>query len=336
MPVEHGGDIGRAAARYGIPREQWLDLSTGINPRGWPVKGLPPECWRRLPEAGDGLEKAARACYAASHLLPAAGTQAVIQALPGLRPPGRVAVIHPGYAEHGRAWARLGHHVEPVAAERLAAAVAGADVVVLAHPNNPTGTRFPPELLLDWHRRLAARGGWLVVDEAFMDPTPEQSLCPHASAPGLVVLRSVGKFFGLAGARVGFACAHPALLARLEEALGPWPVSTPARRVAAAALAHRRWQAAARRWLHAGAARLHALLSRHGLAPAGGCALFQWVPTPRAGEIHEALARRGILTRLFTRPPGLRLGLPGSEYDWRRLETALRQPDLRPLLETAS
>lgn len=322
-PLHHGGRLRAAAARYGIALEQWLDLSTGINPNGWPVPEIPPASWARLPEDDDGLEQAARSYYGAEHLLPVAGSQAAIQALPRLRPRSRVAVLDPGYAEHAYAWRNAGHEVAAVAAERLDEAVQDSDVLLLIHPNNPTGVRFPVEQLLHWHARLAARGGWLVVDEAFMDVTPEHSLCRHTARPGLIVLRSLGKFFGLAGARVGFVCAHPALLVQLHGILGPWSVSAPARWIATSALTDSIWQDAARQRLGTDGARLHTLLARHGLSPDGGCALFQWLRTPDAQHLHEALARQGILTRLFIESSSLRFGLPGNEADWTRLEAAL-------------
>ncbi|HEY9145885.1 MAG TPA: threonine-phosphate decarboxylase CobD [Thiobacillus sp.] len=321
--MHHGGLLRASAARYGIALDHWLDLSTGINPNGWPVPEIPSACWTRLPEDDDGLEQAAQSYYKAEHLLPVAGSQAAIQALPRLRLHSRVAVLDPGYAEHAYAWRRAGHEVTGVTAERLDEAVQDSDVLLLIHPNNPTGARFPVEQLLDWHARLAVRGGWLLVDEAFMDATPEHSLCRHTVREGLIVLRSLGKFFGLAGARVGFVCAHPALLAPLHGVLGPWSVSTPARRVATAALADRAWQDAARQRLGTAGARLQALLTQHGLNPGGGCALFQWVRTPAAQDLHEALARQGILTRLFIESSSLRFGLPGDEMAWARLEAAL-------------
>lgn len=321
--LEHGGRLRAASLRYGIAPPHWLDLSTGINPCGWKVEAVPAAAWLRLPEDDDGLEAAARAYYGTEHLLPVAGSQAAIQALPQLRAPCRVAVIHPGYAEHAHAWRRAGHAVTPVAVDELNDAVPRSDVLALIHPNNPTGARFPPEQLLDWHARLAARGGWLIVDEAFMDATPEHSLASCCPRPGLIVLRSLGKFFGLAGARVGFVCAHPELLARLHSALGPWCVNAPARWVATAALEDHHWQAAARQRLMTEGARLRALLTRHRLTPDGGCALFQWLHTPFAHTLHDALAQQGILTRLFTEPHGLRFGLPGNETDWARLDKAL-------------
>ncbi|WP_347249496.1 aminotransferase class I/II-fold pyridoxal phosphate-dependent enzyme, partial [Zoogloea sp.] len=172
---------------------------------------------------------------------------------------------------------------------------------------------------------LVARGGCLIVDEAFIDADPADSLVPLSGRAGLVVLRSVGKFFGLAGARVGFVFAEPAVLEVLAERLGPWAVSGPARQVTAAALADTVWQAEARRCLARDSRRLASLLDEMGLAGGGGTALFQWRPTPHAPAVHDALAAKGILTRLFDAPAGLRFGLPASESEWARLAAALAQ-----------
>ncbi|WP_374242996.1 threonine-phosphate decarboxylase CobD [Zoogloea sp.] len=319
--LEHGGRLRAAAERYRIPLAEWVDLSTGINPRAYPVPALPPEVWQRLPEANDGLEAAAAAYYGSASLLPVAGSQAAIQALPACFPPGRAVTLAPTYAEHPHAWRE--HALCALPAAAIADAVDSADTLLLVQPNNPDAQRFPREQLLAWRARLAARGGRLIVDEAFLDAEPGDSLVPLAGEPGLVVLRSVGKFFGLAGARVGFVFAEADLLARLADRLGPWAVSGPARAVTAAALADRPWQEAARQRLNADSARLAALLNRHGLAGGGGTALFQWRPTPDAVAIHARLAEQAILTRLFETPAGLRFGLPGPETEWARLEAAL-------------
>jgi cobalamin biosynthetic protein CobC len=227
------------------------------------------------------------------------------------------------YNEHRLAWHRAGHSITSMAGQsEIERRLAQLDVLVLVQPNNPSGELFPRERLLAWHASLVAHGGWLVVDEAFIDTTPELSLLLHAR-PGLIVLRSLGKFFGLAGARVGFVHAQVELLSRLAEQLGPWSVSGPARWVATAALADRAWQSAARLRLIQAGMRLHDLLCRYDLKPSGGCALFQWITTPKAASLHVFLARRGILTRLFNQPQSLRFGLPGREGDWQRLQEAL-------------
>ena len=325
--LHHGGRLRAAATRYTIALKHWLDLSTGANPNGWPVPALPGSVWTRLPENDDGLEHAAREYYGVEHVLPVAGSQAAIQALPHLRPRSRVYVLNPGYTEHAAAWRRADHTVIPVTADQINNIISDADVLVLIHPNNPTGIRFPVDQLLDWHTQLAAHGGWLIVDETFIDATPDMSLASYADLPGLIVLRSLSQFFGLAGARVGFVCAEPTLLKQLSTALGPWTVNTPARWIATAALKDYAWHDNMRQRLPVESARLKTLLAHHGLTSDGGCALFHWCRTPRAAHLHEGLARQGILTRLFAIPSSLRFGLPGSESDWQRLETALTNLD---------
>lgn len=289
---------------------------------------MPGSAWHRLPEADDGLEQAAARYYGAASPLPLAGSQAAIQALPLLRSPCRVGVPDVGYQEHAYAWRRAGHEVVSLPGcdlDRYLDAGSGAlDCLVVINPNNPTGRRFSQETLLGWLEHLAGRGGWLILDEAFMDPTPGQSMLAHAGRPGLIILRSLGKFFGLAGARVGFLYAEAEVRASVGRFLGPWTLSGPSRWAAARALEDRHWQVETRSALQAASARLARLLSTNGLAASGGTPLFQWVQTERAGVIHERLAARGILTRHFQEPLSLRFGLPGEESDWERLEDALR------------
>ena len=330
--LEHGGRLLQAVQRYGVPRQRWLDLSTGINPIAWQGAPLPIASWNRLPEDEDGLLEAAESYYGAARLLPISGSQAAIQTLPRLRARSRVGVPALGYNEHAHRWKQGGHDVVPVPVELFGAAVDELDVLVVCNPNNPTGERVVPAQLLEWHARLSARGGWLVIDEAFADSTPETSVARFTDRDGLIVLRSLGKFFGLAGARVGFVLAKEPLLKALADWLGPWAVSGPSRMVARAALSDRTWQEETRARLRHDSQRLAEILTRYGLPPGGGCELFQWACTARALEIHEALARQGILTRHFGAVPSLRFGLPATPQDWERLEAALGSPQLREVL----
>lgn len=328
--LHHGGQCRAAAVHYHIPLKDWIDLSTGINPNGWPVKDIPADIWQRLPEDDDELVEVACQYYGAPSLLPVAGSQAAIQALPRLRDPSRVSILSPSYAEHAHAWQHANHAVKTVTLEQINDALPETDVLVIINPNNPTGAVFTIEQLLDWHTQLAQRGGWLIVDEAFMDATPEQSIASYTARPGLIVLRSLGKFFGLAGTRVGFVCAHETLLAQLDALLGPWPISTASRWVAIQALQDTVWQAQTRHNLTKESKRLLSLLSNHGLTPDGGSAFFQWVNTPHAALIHENLARQGILTRLFDAQQSLRFGLPGTGYKWNQLnKTLIRISDIK-------
>jgi len=326
--LEHGGRLRAAARHWNIPLADWLDLSTGIAPWSYPV-ATSSTAWQRLPEDDDGLEAAAARYYGHPAPLPLPGSQAAIQWLPRLFPPGIAVLPAPTYGEYAPAWRAAGHEVREVAAADLETAAADAHVVMLANPNNPTGARHAPVTLRALAARLAQRNGWLVVDEAFADCTPESSLAADAGTAqanplaNLVVLRSLGKFFGLAGARVGFLCAAPELSARLAEALGPWTVAHPSRQAAMLALADTAWQAAQRQRLAAACERLGALLEQHGLASAAGGQLFRYAPTPDAAALHDFLARRGILVRRFDRPDALRIGLPAADAEWQRLASAL-------------
>jgi cobalamin biosynthetic protein CobC len=261
-----------------------------------------------MDEDDDGLEAAARSYYGADSLLAVPGSQAAIQWLPRLLPPGRVALHEPMYNEHPAAWQAAGHV--------CVAWTASADYAVLCRPNNPTGRVLPRDELLQ--RARAVR--WLVVDEAFIEAEAIESMI--GAAENILVLRSLGKFFGLAGVRLGVLIGHPELLARLAAALGPWAVSHPARWAARLALTDAHWQSEQRLRLQTAAARLAALLRACDLGEASGTALFQYVPTERAAEFHDVLARRGILVRLFASPAALRIGLPRRAEDWHRLQAA--------------
>ncbi len=321
--LRHGGDLGRAARIFGDPPGGWLDLSTGINPQPWPVPAQPLACWSRLSGPEEDLIEAAHTYYGSPHVLPVAGSQAAIQALPAMRRRCHVGILAPAYAEHARMWRRGGHRVSLLDRIEIDHPNGRLDVLVVINPGNPTGLRVPRDQLLQWHTRLASHGGWLIVDEAFMDPTPDESLAAVAATPGLIVLRSFGKFFGLAGARVGFVIAEERLLRRLAERLGPWTLAGPSAHVAMLALGDVAWQKSTRCELRAASRRLARLLTLHDLPPRGGTGLFQWVQTGRAARLHGELAHRGILTRRFLRPDSLRFGLPGTEADWLRLEQTL-------------
>ena len=321
--LEHGGRLRKAALEYGIAEADWLDLSTGLAPWPFPVPDIPLRAWARLPENDDGQEQAACDYYAAAQVLPVAGSQMAIQLLPRLRRAGKVGVLSPCYAEHAEAWRRNGYIVREVLEQEVDFFIDNLDVLVVVNPNNPTGLSLTPNRLLDWHARLAQRGGWLVVDEAFMDNTPQLSVASYAHQVGLIVLRSFGKFFGLAGVRLGFVLAERRLLKLLAEQVGPWAVSGPTRVLGQACLLDTQAQVKQRLRTQAASERLALLLEQYGLQPQGGCALFQWLMTEHAETLHVFMARRGILLRLFTHNSSLRFGLPAEEADWTRLASAL-------------
>lgn len=319
--LEHGGRLRQFSARYQRPEADWLDLSTGINPNGWPVPDLPAEVWQRLPDNDDELMSAAQSYYQTGALLAVPGSQTAIQQLPYLRKKSRVGIISPAYAEHAYCWQQAGHEVLGVSADHID--LTSLDVLIVVNPNNPTGQVISTEQLQQWHQQLQQQGGWLIVDEAFIDSTPQNSLLTYGPQEGLIVLRSLGKFFGLAGLRIGFVSAQKALLQQLEQSLGPWPIAHASRYIATSALSDKAWQQKTCEQLKQSSLRLAALLADYSLLPDGGCDLFQRVKTDKAEAVHHQLAEQGILTRLFNEPASLRFGLPGTENDWQWLHRAL-------------
>lgn len=319
--LEHGGNLNLAAKLYSIALENWLDLSTGINPNGYPIPPIPHAIWQRLPLEDDGLIETACNYYGCQYALPVAGSQAALQVLPTLRPACKVAMLSQMYQEHAHAWQQNGHTLSTF--NTLADdALNQADVVLLCNPNNPTAQLFSPADLLRLHAKLASRGGWLIVDEAFMDATPEHSIAQHSHLEGLIVLRSIGKFFGLAGARVGFLLAQPSLLKQAQETLGPWALTGASRHIAKLALSDAAWQIKTRLELAESSQQLATLLDQHGLTPQAGTALFQFVPTPQAADWQQYLATQGIWVRRFDEINALRFGMP-TGHGWLKLAQAL-------------
>jgi len=319
---DHGGNLDAAMARYGGAAGDWIDLSTGINPCAYPIPDIPTRAWAALPTEADmaGLcEAAARAYGAACAIAPVAGAQAAIQMIPALMPPGEARVLGPTYNEHAASLCAAGWQVCEVA---RAYDLAGADLAVIVNPNNPDGQWHAPDALL----ALAERVGVLVVDESFAETAPELSVIPHLTRKNerVIALRSFGKFYGLAGLRLGFAVSGAGQIARLKEMAGPWPVSGPAITIGCAALNDTAWQEETRARLSADAARLDALAAAAGLECVGGTTLFRLYEVGDAAAWQDRLARAHVWSRTFPYSRGwLRLGLPGDDEQWTRLEAAL-------------
>lgn len=312
---DHGGGLDGAVACFGGERADWIDLSTGINPCPWPVDRatISAAAWNALPDraAAAALEDAARAAWQVPddlRVLAAPGASALIARIPGLLPPGRVHIPQPTYNEHAAAFAGHGWEV-------CAEADAADQARVIVHPNNPDGR---------WHGPADLQGvPLMVVDESFCDVAPDRSLLPHLPRQGGIVLKSFGKFWGLAGVRLGFAIGDPALLARLAEGMGPWPVSGPALAIGTAALAERDWARATRARLAADALRLDRLMTSAGATVTGGCDLFRLYEVDAAEAWQARLAEVRIWSRIFPWSPTLiRLGLPAPDQ-WSRIEAAL-------------
>jgi len=318
--LEHGGNLDLAMQRFGGRLDDWIDLSTGVNRQPYPLPRFEPRHWSALPSRSEieALHDAARHAYGTRAPIAAlAGAQAAIQMLPRLTSPGRARIVAPSYNEYAAVLRAAGWDVAEVAD---LAALAGADLAILVNPNNPDGQRHDPAELL----ALSSRVGRLVVDESFADPAPELSLAAEAGRPGLLILRSFGKFYGLAGVRLGFALGSETDVSALAALAGPWPVSGTAIAIGRCALRDHDWAAATSARLVGEAQRLDGIIQAQGWTLVGGTPLFRLYD---AGDAHAAQARLAaarIWSRVFAGRPGwLRLGLPGDETEWARLTAAL-------------
>ncbi len=322
----HGGNLDEAARQFGGDIAKWVDLSSAVSPFSWSVPELPKEIWHHLP---DGTLKeqaiaAARQYYGAPEAAACTignGSQAFIQNLPFCFKPQTVAIVGFTYQEHGVCWQRAGHDV--FVADGLESAEKTARIVVVVNPNNPDGRVLEGGALVALARRLGAKGGLLVVDEAFCDVMPEVSVSAHTGMDGLLVMRSVGKFFGLAGMRLGFAFGAELMIERLEESLGPWPASGPALAIASKAMDDRRFINRTRKKLASGRLALETLLQEHGFAIVGGTDLVVLVQLENATALYEHLARNRILVRPFIgRDDWVRISIPANKRVLNRLSKA--------------
>lgn len=324
--LKHGGALDFMRAQFPDAPEPWIDLSTGINPWPYSETDIPEVALKTLPTRASyqACKTAMANAIGASpeSLVLAPGSELLIRLLPHLIQPKIVAILSPTYGDHEIVWRGRNVQVTPTL-DPLAFADT-VDAIIVCNPNNPDGRRFSPAALEAARKTLAQRGGWLIVDEAYADLTPELSLAHRCGAEGLIVLRSFGKFFGLAGLRLGAMIAPVPILEAASEFLGSWPVSGSALSIGTRAYRDLEWQANTRARLKAASERLESLLNEVRLSPVGGTHLFQYVKTNDAHQVWAHLARQGIYVRRFEHSDQhLRIGLPPTAVAEQRLHTAL-------------
>lgn len=305
---DHGGGIDAAIATFGGTRADWLDLSTGINTVPYPIPQFSHDAWTALPDSGAFAQIEARArnfwnVPKDAACLVAPGASAIIAQIPRLADAGQVHIPGPTYNEHGASFRDAGWTLD----------AAATDAMVVVHPNNPNGRLWSADEI---------SGKLRIIDESFADVTNDATLIGLASEPGTVVLKSFGKFWGLAGLRLGFAFGDPALIAKLSAALGPWQVSGPALQIGAEALSDFAWADETRARLADDAKRLDALLEDKGAITLGGTDLFRLYEVDDAKAAQTQLAQSKVWSRIFPYANNwLRLGLPAPDR-WTQLETA--------------
>ena len=322
----HGGNLDEARRKYGGKREDWFDLSTGINPHSYPLPRIKQALWSSLPDTSgiEALKTAAINAYRSElPCLPLTGVQAAIQIYPrvlaSLAYERNARVFYPSYVEHEDQLNRAGWNIERV---NDFTELAGGELAVVVNPNNPDGKHVLPEYLLT----LSEKVGFLVVDESFCDMTPDLSICPHLSShnENVLVLRSFGKFYGLAGLRLGFVIGGEKLLNHVAAVAGSWSVSGPALAVGCEALNDGEWAKSMAARLKKEAASLDMIAVSAGWRSVGGTSLFRLFDVKNSKWWQKHLAQHQIWSRTFAFDKRwIRLGIP-PEKCWKRLENALQ------------
>lgn len=332
--AHHGGRLCIARSLFPDVPQPWIDLSTGINPHSYPAPRASARERNRLPEPTElaRLEAVAAAAFGVDdpvRVVATGGTENALRLLPYVLKLKTAVVAGPTYGSHADAWQQAGCAARTVADADLSANVAADCAMTLVNPNNPDGRRLARERLQSLHDALSRERGMLIVDEAFGDLEPQHcvgDIAGSAAAPRMIVLRSFGKFYGLAGVRLGFAIASPAIAASLRQLLGDWPVSVDALRAGLAAYADNEWAQRMRARLSSSAQRLDKLLVGGGMNIAGGTSLYRLARAPNARARFTQLIAHGVLARPFDYDATLlRFGLPGSRDGWRRLASALEE-----------
>jgi cobalamin biosynthesis protein CobC len=332
--AHHGGRLGVARALFPDVPQPWIDLSTGINPRSYPAPRASARERNRLPEPTElaQLEAVAAGAFNVddpARVVATGGTENVLRLLPYVLKHSNAVIAGPTYGSHADAWSRAGANVQVVADADLPAHAKSASAMTLVNPNNPDGRVLAREQLQSLHETLDANRGVLIVDEAFADLEPRHGVADFAGtdvAPRMVVLRSFGKFYGLAGVRLGFVIASVSIATQLRQLLGDWPVSVDALRAGLAAYADHAWAQRTRDHLSRAAQRLDKLLVGSGMSIVGGTSLYRLARAPNARARFSQLISHGVLVRPFDYDATLlRFGLPAGSDEWRRVAAALQE-----------
>jgi len=324
VAILHGGQLARVAKQYQIPEQEWLDLSTGIAPFSYPIPDIPNKIWQDLPTISTRLIVAAKAYYQAEYCWPVAGSQQLIEKLPSfwsekmqtVNPAFEKHVYLPkvGYKEHQQAWCKAGYQLHFYQHE-LPTNLQKNSVVVVINPNNPLTDTFSIAQLNTLQQRCEQQQALCIIDEAFADIfAPDFSFVPHIKqAENVIVLRSFGKFFGLAGLRIGFVCSSEAWCEKIQEEIGPWSINGPALYIAEFALKDLSWQQKQTQGLQIQRDSLIYLLEKwRSFDKIEANSLFVTVFTEEAPFLYQQLCEKAIYVRLTDEQNALRFGIPDA------------------------
>jgi threonine-phosphate decarboxylase len=327
---QHGGDPAPLFTRLGIPPRPVVDFSVSINPLGPPSAVL--QQWshwcRDIADyptvTGEPVKRfyQARWALAPETVLPGNGSVALIYLVLRVLGLRRLTVVSPSFHDYVRATHATNTEMTllllslidgfaPSAAARLARALELSDGLILGQPNNPTGTLFRRDVLLDLARCYPDR--WLLIDEAFIqfvDDYQTKTLLTEERWPeNLLVFHSLTKFYALPGLRLGAVVGHPKTIETLQHCEEPWPVNRVAEKAAEALLGAAPYEAQSQRWAKEERRRLTLRLDAvEGLrffAPTANFVLAQWRATDDLDDLLGGLLKAGFHVRDCRNFPGL-------------------------------
>ncbi len=321
LNIQHGGDIDLAIKKYGGEREDWIDLSTGINGASYPWQESINVELRNLPSKKIlmQLEKAAARAYKIAESADTAavsGAQQIINLLPiCLKSCNSVAILGPTYNEYEKAFKRSGTKTKTVSETSK---LSRSDIAIIVNPNNPTGKVIADETLAGLSKKVRI----LIIDESFKMFSSRRFL----NFSNIIQINSLGKFFGLAGVRLGFVSGPSEFIKTVKEMLGPWPVSSLAAEIGIVALNDKVWISEMEKILVTESNALHEVCNSRNWELVGRTSLFHTYATSSCLEVEKQFAAHCIWVRTFDySKTWVRLGIPTSENAWTRVKQALNQ-----------
>ena len=321
LNIHHGGDIDLAIKKYGGEREDWIDLSTGINGTSYPWQQSIKFELRNLPSNKllVNLERAASAAYKVAENTETAavsGAQQIISLLPiCLKSYNSVAILGPTYNEYEKAFKSSGIKAQTVSE---VSKLSSSDIAIIVNPNNPTGKVIAEEILDDLSKKVRI----LIIDESFKTFSSRRI----QKFENVIQINSLGKFFGLAGVRLGFVSGPSDFIKSVRRMLGPWPISSIAAEIGTIALNDNTWISEMEKILLEGSNVLHKACSTKNWKLVGKTNLFHTYATSSSLEVEKQFAAHYIWIRTFDySETWVRLGIPTSKYEWTRVRQALNE-----------
>jgi cobalamin biosynthetic protein CobC len=319
--IQHGGDIDLAIKKYGGQRKDWIDLSTGINRTSYPWQESVKVHLRDLPGSKllMSLEEAASRAYKIAvdtETVATSGAQQIINLLPThLNKYSSVAILGPTYNEYEKAFKSSNLRTNTVSE---ISNLSCNDIAIIVNPNNPTGKVITEEELEDLSKKVEI----LIIDESFKMFSSRKT----QNLDNLIQINSLGKFFGLAGVRLGFVSGPSDFIKSVRKMLGPWPISSLAAEIGLVALSDKIWISQMEKILLAGSTALHAACNSKNWRLVGKTNLFHTYATSNCFEVEEQFAAHGIWVRTFDySETWVRIGIPTSEHELTRVKKALNQ-----------